>query len=249
MSLSRINPVSKLYRDLNLELGKDDVKELRHILTGNQISKREMESLDDAASMFRRLEEKGAIARNNLRFLKDILIAIDRKPLVVQVEECELEVQRMRIEDGLSEPQKTREVMHTTTITPTLRHLRPPVDGNQQHDTATCLTSHTISSLPTPDTVPSHSTSHTVSRLPINTLQGLLTALKPTGGQVDFKGRCIVYEVEETFSGSGTYTCTAWDVECGTSWRERNVSDCTEGLQRAMTSLVQQLQVQGILSP
>ncbi|XP_070554899.1 FAS-associated death domain protein-like [Ptychodera flava] len=86
--VSRIDPLSILYNTLNSKLGKEDEDKIR-ILVGGQISKRDLEKLQNPAEIFKHLEEHGHIGRDDLDFLKEVLKTIDRPPLIKFVEECE----------------------------------------------------------------------------------------------------------------------------------------------------------------
>ncbi|XP_077977551.1 uncharacterized protein LOC144433116 [Glandiceps talaboti] len=87
-AMVKIRQLSSLYLQLCQELGQDDEKKLRGFLYGGPIPKRELQNLKDPVDIFQRLEEKGVISRDNLQYLKDLLIAIERRPLVDMVNQC-----------------------------------------------------------------------------------------------------------------------------------------------------------------
>ena len=81
--------VRKLYIKLNDQLDKDDEKKIRTLLRGNQISKREIETLSTPGDIFIKLEESGHIGDDNLSLLKDIFKDIERQPLMDLIVEYE----------------------------------------------------------------------------------------------------------------------------------------------------------------
>ncbi|XP_070576686.1 uncharacterized protein [Ptychodera flava] len=83
--MSNLNPLRMLYVNLNSQLSKPEVKQLKALLA-DQLKKNELEQLDDATDIFIKLEERGFISQGNLDLLKNLLSAIQRDPLVRDVD-------------------------------------------------------------------------------------------------------------------------------------------------------------------
>ncbi|XP_077990085.1 caspase-8-like [Glandiceps talaboti] len=86
-----LHPLNVLLLTLSGHFDTNDERQIRQYLSGIQISKREMETLNDLTAIFIALQERGFIADDNLKFLKDIFHAVKRKPLVEIVEKFERE--------------------------------------------------------------------------------------------------------------------------------------------------------------
>ncbi|XP_070533371.1 nucleotide-binding oligomerization domain-containing protein 2-like [Ptychodera flava] len=99
--MSRINPLRRLYNFLSEQLSEEDDRSLRNLLRGDQVTTRELERLKSPAEIFIKLEESGHISKTDLVLLKELLKAIKRLPLVVEVEKVEEELQECQL-DGVS---------------------------------------------------------------------------------------------------------------------------------------------------
>ncbi|XP_070532927.1 caspase-8-like [Ptychodera flava] len=86
---AKIGPLKILFDELNAKLGVDDERTMRYLLTGRQISKRDMMQLDDPADIFNKLVESGFITVDNLEFLKNLFQTMTRLPLVKIVADFE----------------------------------------------------------------------------------------------------------------------------------------------------------------
>ncbi|XP_070576469.1 uncharacterized protein [Ptychodera flava] len=85
---STLNRRKKLYDDLNNKLGREEEDKLKHLLGDNQLEKRELEDLKNVAGILNKLDEKGEFD-DSFQLLKDLLLQIQRKPLIKLVEQCE----------------------------------------------------------------------------------------------------------------------------------------------------------------
>ncbi|XP_070549357.1 uncharacterized protein [Ptychodera flava] len=88
---SLVDPLPKLYQELSETITVEEEDKLRGLLRDrdNGIPVRELDQLKTPYDIFFALEKKGHITRNNLKFLKSLLKAINRNPLVEKVTQFE----------------------------------------------------------------------------------------------------------------------------------------------------------------
>ncbi|XP_077989944.1 caspase-8-like [Glandiceps talaboti] len=89
--MASIDPLCILFLRLNGEFGEDDEYKIRQYLSGDHISKREIEQLRDVTAILLKLVELGKISKDNLSFLKEMFTTIKRTPLVKVVDDYEKE--------------------------------------------------------------------------------------------------------------------------------------------------------------
>ncbi|XP_002738970.1 uncharacterized protein LOC100369834 [Saccoglossus kowalevskii] len=216
-----IHPLSKLYNELNGKLGDDDESKLRNLLTDKQISIRDMQGLKDPAAIFQKLEKAGFISEDNLQFLKTILRSIERSPLITNVLECEMELQKMKqLQETQKKLQEHRELEEQL------------VDGGQ---TKTLSTDGGITS----------------SLGATSMLDYLLLSLKGSKGQIEYMGRTIEYDTKGRFHSLSeplVFDCVATDVASNTSKKKNHFQTADEAAKATIRLLIEDLKSQNIIS-
>ncbi|XP_070551035.1 uncharacterized protein [Ptychodera flava] len=84
---STISPLNILFGQLESEMDHSDVKKMKNLLRGNQLSKVEMEKLESASDVFHHLKDRGDIGVQNLALLIELFEWIEREPLKKKVTE------------------------------------------------------------------------------------------------------------------------------------------------------------------
>ncbi|XP_070547827.1 uncharacterized protein [Ptychodera flava] len=75
-----LNSLRVLFQKLSENLNQDDVKRMKTLLEGKQISVRESEKIEDAADIFVCLQKNGSLSESNLELLNEILKEIKKIP-------------------------------------------------------------------------------------------------------------------------------------------------------------------------
>ncbi|XP_070552390.1 uncharacterized protein [Ptychodera flava] len=81
MERGDIDPLLKLFNDLDRELNADDVKEIKSLLIGKQLDRKHEDDMRDASDIFLYLRQRGIISESNLDLLISLFDLIQRPTL------------------------------------------------------------------------------------------------------------------------------------------------------------------------
>ncbi|XP_070549394.1 uncharacterized protein [Ptychodera flava] len=89
--MTSLNPLRLLFNQLNGKISEAEERSLRGLLRDSDpgIPTKDLDKLKTTSEIFIDLEQRGHISRHDLNFLKSLLEAIDRKPLIDLVIKCE----------------------------------------------------------------------------------------------------------------------------------------------------------------